>query len=156
VSITSRIASTAGISLVEVIVATALLATSIIGVAQLFAVAIGSNIASQTVTCTTVLAAQKLEHLRSDTRLTPSPPRALEEDTPGHVDYVDAWGSVLDERGPPDGARYVRRWSVRPSPADPENTFILQVRVARVGPPASRERLPGEAWLVTVRTKVAP
>ena len=68
-SITSRIASTAGTSLVEVIVATALLATSIIGVAQLFAVAIGSNIASQTVTFTTVLAAQTLEQLRQPVNL---------------------------------------------------------------------------------------
>jgi type II secretory pathway pseudopilin PulG len=156
VPITSRIASAAGTSLVEVIVATALLATSLVAVAQLFAVAIGSTIASHTTTVTTALAAQKLEQLRSDTGLTRSPSNALEEDTPGHVDYVDAWGSASDERGPPDGARYVRRWSVEPLPADPENTLILQVRVARVGRPASRERLPGEAWLVTVRTKVAP
>jgi len=156
VPITSRIASAAGTSLVEVIVATALLATSLVAVAQLFAVAIGSNIASQRTTVTTALAAQKLEQLRSATALTRSPPGALDEDTPGHVDYVDAWGNASDERDPPDGARYVRRWSAAPLPADPENTLIVQVSVARVGRPASRERLPGEARLVTVKTKGAP
>jgi len=156
VSKKSRIASAAGTSLVEVIVATALLATSLVTVAQLFAVAIGSNIASQTTTITTTLAAQKLEQLRSANRLTRSSPDALEEDTPGHVEYVDAWGNASDQREPPDSTQYVRRWSVEPLPADPENTLIVQVRVARVGRPASRERLPGEARLVTVKTKVSP
>jgi type II secretory pathway pseudopilin PulG len=156
VPITDRLASAEGTSLVEVIVATALLAASLAAVAQLFAVAIASNIASQTATSTTTLAAQKLEQLRTDNALTGSPSGALEEDTPGYVDYVDAWGNASNDRTRPAAALYVRRWSVEPSPADPGNTVILQVRVARTGHPSSRERLPGEVRLVTMRTKVAP
>src|SRR5688572_32582762 len=107
-------------------VATVLFATSLVAVAQLVAMAIRSNIGSHTTTFTTALAAQKLEQLRGDTGLTQSPPNALEEDTPNHVDYVDVWGNAMEGRSPPDGALYVRRWSVEPLPADPANTVVLQ------------------------------
>ena len=152
----SRIASSAGSSLVEVIVATALLATSLVAAAQLAAAAIGSNVASRTTTYTTTLAAQKLEQLRSEGEIAPSPPDVLEEDTPGYVDYVDAWGAALEGGSPPDGAIYVRRWAVEPLLADPANTVVFQVLVARVGRPASRDRLPGEARLITLRTRLGP
>lgn len=155
-TLTSPIASAAGSSLVEVIVATSLVATSLVGVAQLFASAISSNIVSQATTFTTTLAAQKLEQLRSDTGLTRSPPDALEEDTPGYVDYVDASGNASDERRARDRALYVRRWSVEPLPVDPENALILQVHVARIRRAASRDRLPGDARMVMVKAKVPP
>jgi type II secretory pathway pseudopilin PulG len=142
--------------LVEVMVAMALFATSLVAVAQLVATAIGANIGSHTTTFTTALAAQKLEQLRNDSALTSSPPDALEEDTPDYVDYLDASGNAMEGRSPPDAALYVRRWSVEPLPADPANTVVLRVLVGRVGRPASRDRLPGEARLATMRTRVAP
>jgi hypothetical protein len=156
VAMTSRIASADGTSLVEAIVATALVATSLAGVAQLFGMAIAANTASQTSTFTTALAAQKVEQLRGERVLTPSPPHALDEDTPGYVDYVDTHGNAVDERNAPGGALYVRRWAVEPLPADSANTVVVQVRVVRGGRPVGADRLPGEARLVTVRTRVPP
>jgi hypothetical protein len=156
VSITSDIAAADGTSLVEAIVATALVATSLVGVAQLFGMAIAANTASQTITFTTALAAQKVEQLRGESMLTPSPFRALDEDTPGYVDYVDERGNASDERSAPRGALYVRRWSVEVLPADPDSTVVVQVLVTRAGRPAGVNRLPGEARLVTVRTRMPP
>src|SRR5215212_5787161 len=101
-------------------VATTLLATALVSLAQLFAISTRSNIGSRNITYTAVLAQQKLEELRSltwgfdntglpisdfttdtsvtpesstsGTGLSPSPSTALQENTSGWVDYVDAYG----------------------------------------------------------------
>ena len=50
------------------------------------------------------------------------------------MDYLDRYGASLGTAAnPPDGAVYVRRWSVEPLPTNPNNTLILQVHVMRVG-----------------------
>ncbi len=60
----------------------------------------------------------------------------------------------------PAQAVYVRRWSVEPLPANPNNTVILQVLVtkARNRGPADSEGGPGrrprdEARLITLKTR---
>src|SRR2546423_15347124 len=58
-------AGNAGFSLLEVLVATALLATALVSLAQLFAMSTRSNIGSRNTTYAAVLAQQKLEELRS-------------------------------------------------------------------------------------------
>src|SRR5436190_19848331 len=108
----------AGFSLVEVMFATAMLATALVALAQLFAVATKSNMVARNGTFTQVLAEQKMEQLRgltwgfdtlglpvSDTTtdttvvpqassggtgLAPSPGNTLQASTLGYVDYVDA------------------------------------------------------------------
>ena len=111
-----------GFSLVEVLVASTILIVGLVALAQLFIVATASNISSRHVTYATVLAAQKLEELRSL-------PSAQQSDL----------GSV-DEIG-----EYWRRWSIDPLPAEPGNAVVIQVLVGhRSG--GSR----GEARLVTV------
>ena len=86
--------------------------------------------------------------------LSPSPGRALDRDTPGYVDFLDAAGEVL-----PAGSQltpaFIRRWSVDPLPSNPVNTLVLQVRVVRGGAGASARRLPDEARLTTVKTRKA-
>ena len=152
--------SAAGFSLIEVLIATLLLATALTTLAQLFGVATRSNIDARSTTYAAVLAQQKLEELRgltwgfdpqglpiSDvstdtavspetptggTGLAPSPSGALGTNTGGYVDYVDQFGAKLGGGVvPPKDAVYVRRWSVEPLPSNPNNTLLLQVLVFR-------------------------
>lgn len=181
--------SEAGFSLVEVMVATALLAASLVSLAQLFGIATKSNVGSKRTTYAGVLGEQKLEELRSltygfdgqglpvtdgtsdttvtpetqagGTGMTPSPPTALQENTPGYVDYVDAYGNKLGGGATaPQNAVYTRRWSIEPLPTNPNNTVIIQVLVTpnRTRGDSNKGnvgRLPDEARLVTVKTRKA-
>jgi type II secretory pathway pseudopilin PulG len=149
-----------GFSLVEVMVATGLLATALVSLAQMFVISTRSNIGSRNTTYASVLAEQKLEELRalawgydtqglplSDTTtdtsvfpetptggtgLSPSPGSALQSNTAGYVDYVDSFGNKLGTGvNPPNKAIYTRRWSITPLPTNPNNTLVIQVLVTR-------------------------
>jgi len=142
-------------------IATALLATSLVAVAQLFATATRANVSARTSTFTTVLAQQKMEQLRglvwgfdgqnnpvSDHQtnlaatpptstggpgLSPSPMGTLLHSTTGYVDYLDPGGTWVGTASTPvSGTVYIRRWSVTPLPEDPSNTLVLQVMVTRM------------------------
>ena len=115
-----------GFSLVEVLIATGLLATAIAALAQVFAVATRSNVEARDTTYATVLAAQKLEELRA----APFPGPRVEES----VDRVEA---------------YTRRWMIEPLPADPVNAVIITVAVSRHARPGAS----GEVRLVTIQTR---
>ena len=144
-----------GFSLLEALIATSILAVSLVSLADLFGLAIRSNVAARRTTTATVLAQQKLEELRALawTALTQSPANALQENTPGFVDHIDQFG---ENRGggadPPSDAVYTRRWSIEPLPATPD-TLVVQVRVMRTGVHAAAGRLPEEARLTTARTR---
>jgi len=156
----SRFSSESGFSLIETLVATGLLATAVVTLAQLFAVSTRSNLGSRNTTYAAVLAEQKMEELRAltwgfdtsglpvtdittdttanpetpvgGTGLAPSPTTALNENTLGWVDYVDGFGNKLGGgTTPPAGAIWTRRWSVMPLPTNPNNTIIIQVLVTR-------------------------
>ena len=156
----SSASSAAGFSLIEVLIATLILAIALVSLAQLFALSTRTNISARNTTYTAVLAQQKLEELRaltwgfdlqglpvSDTTtntavspetagggtgLAPSPAGTLGANTDGYVDYVGQFGNKLGGGGaPPAGTVYVRRWSVEPLPSNPNNTVILQVLVFR-------------------------
>src|SRR3954454_23037598 len=90
-----RLSTDGGFSLVEVLVATGLLAGSLVTLASLFGIAMRSNLAARNVTYGTVLAQQKVEELRATSGLTPSPATALDVSTPGFVDYLDQFGRSL-------------------------------------------------------------
>ena len=178
-----------GFSLIEVMVATGLLATAIVTLAQLFALSTQTNVASRSTTYASVLAEQKIEELRalawgfdtqglalSDTTtnttvspqtptggkgLSPSSSASLQENTPGFVDYVDAYGNKLGTgENPPDNTIYIRRWSITPLPTNPNNTLVIQVLVTRHRTRGAADqgavgRLPDEARMITVRTRKA-
>lgn len=142
-------------------IATLVLATALVSLAQLFALSARTNLSSRTTTYAAILAEQKIEELRaltwgfdpdglplSDTTtntavspeepiggagLEPSPPTALRENTQGYVDYVDEYGNKVGTGGtsPPGDAAYTRRWSITPLPTNPNNTLIIQVLVTR-------------------------
>ena len=156
----SSASSAAGFSLVEVLIATVILAVALVSLAQLFALSTHSNMSARNTTYTAVLAQQKLEELRSltwgfdtqglpisdtatntavspetpagGTGLSPSPAGTLGANTNGYVDYVDQFGNKLGGGGaPPPGTVFVRRWSVEPLPSNPNNTLVLQVLAFR-------------------------
>jgi hypothetical protein len=143
-----------------VLIATALLATALVSLAQLFAIATQANHAARTTTFAAVLAEQKMEQLRGLTwgfdllglpltdlstdisvwpespsggsGLAPSPADALGSNTPGFVDYLDQYGRWVGTGStPPAGTIYTRRWSIEPLPTNPNNTLVLQVLVTR-------------------------
>ena len=124
--------STRGFSLVEALVATAMMAVGIAGLAQLFVVAIGANERAKHITRAAIFAQQKMEELRANGDPTPSPPDALDRNVPGFFDLVAASGLPPDAAaGPPRTAVYIRRWRVGPLAADPAGTLVLQVRVTQ-------------------------
>ena len=156
----SSASSAAGFSLIEVLIATLILAIALVSLAQLFALSTRSNMSARNTTYTAVLAQQKLEELRSltwgfdtqglpisdtatntavspetpagGTGLSPSPAGTLGANTNGYVDYVDQFGNKLGGGGaPPAGTVFVRRWSVEPLPSNPNNTLVLQVLAFR-------------------------
>lgn len=184
--------SNGGFSLVEVIISMGLLTAVSLGVAQLFSVSIKANMAAKARTSTTALAEQKMEQLRSltwgfdvagqglpvsDTStnlavyphtaggsgLNPSPSDALEKNTSGFVDFLDASGQwVATGSQPPDTAAFVRRWSITPLPTNPNNTLVFQVLVsplsneqARTASPYTRTRMDGDALIISVKTRKA-
>ena len=156
---------------------------------RLVGVATRSNIGSRSTTYAAVLAQQKLEELRSlswgfdqvglpisdlgtdttvtperpngGTGLSPSPPDALQSNSAGWVDYVDAHGNKLGGgANAPANALYTRRWMVSPLPTNPNNTLVIQVLVFRnkdraAADAAAARRLPEEARMVTVKTRKA-
>jgi hypothetical protein len=163
-------------------------------VAQLFALAIAANMSSKGQTSTSVLAAQKMEQLRSlawgyaetaeggigaqitDTTtdlsvdppaaggsgLLASPADALTVNTPKYVDYLDGNGRwVGTGASPPQNTVYIRRWSITPLPASPNDTVVLQVVVTTVRSESRRKntaapgRLMEDTRLVSVKTRKA-
>jgi prepilin-type N-terminal cleavage/methylation domain-containing protein len=184
--------SSRGFSLVEVLISMGLLTAVSLGVAQLFALSTRNNLIAKGQTSTTAMAEQKLEQLRgltwgfdlagqglpltdtttnlavsppehNGTGLNPSPADALERNTDGFVDFLDANGQWVGTGSTPPGtAAYIRRWSITPLPTNPNNTIVIQVLVtpvaseaARVESAYTRTRMAGDALLITVKTRKA-
>lgn len=146
-----------GFTLAEVCVALVLLALALAGVAQMVGLAQRATLAARVHSSSTMLADQKIEQLRSLTwsvdadgqrqsdlttdlatepwtsggmGLRASPAGALDVNTAGYVDYLNARGAWLGTgTTPPSTATYIRRWAVRPLPEAPDDTLILQVLV---------------------------
>jgi len=95
--------------------------------------------------------------------LNPSPASSLDESIAGFVDYLDANGVYVGTGSvPPDGSVFIRRWSIQPLPTNPNNTIVLQVLVTAIASeanrapgPGPRRRLPGDAVLVSVKSRKA-
>ena len=153
----SNVSGETGSTLIEVLVATMIMVTGVITMAQLLMVSTVTNTSSRSDTFATVLAEQKVEQLRAlaygfdiaglpvsdvdtdtsvspeapgGTGLQPSPGTALQENTPGFVDHVDGHGAIVGNGAQaPGNAVYTRRWSIEPLPTNPNNTLIIQVLV---------------------------
>lgn len=94
-----------GFSLVEVLVANVILAVGVLSVAQLFTLAIASNIAAAHRTEAAILASQKLEELRAM-----------------------PWGREQESGNSDTAGVYARHWSIEPLSGNPRS-LVLHVRV---------------------------
>lgn len=128
-----------GFSLVEVLVATAIVVVALAGLAQVFVIATAANNGSKARTVATILAREKLEDLM-----------ASDGNAGGGADFLDARGQWLGEgETPPGGAAYLRRWSVDLLPDRVDGAATLQVWVTLAsGGEAAR--------LIGIRTRMRP
>jgi type II secretory pathway pseudopilin PulG len=157
----SSLYSTRGFTLLETLVATGILITSLAGLAQLFG--LSSQFARRAgVSGAALVAAQdKLESLRghafaydsagapvTDAALLPSPSDSLDSNVPPHVDWLDSSGSA---RSNAESAVLVRRWRVSRVDAGTPDAITIEVCVYRAGDDV------GAAWadacLSTIRTR---
>jgi type II secretory pathway pseudopilin PulG len=154
--VTRQFRGETGFSLLETILAAGMIASLAVGLAQVFELSARASHVARVRTLAAVLAAQKMEQLRSLTwahapggqplsdhstdlgydppagsgmGLRASPAGALDTDVPSCVDYLSAAGARVGSRL---SAAYVRRWSVAPFAFDPDNLLMLQVRVVTV------------------------
>jgi len=128
-----------GTSLIEVAIATALIAVMALGVAPLLAIAVRANAASRVEVDATAAATERMEQLLvAPFAAMLSPGDALTADYPDFSDTVHSPAGIL-----------TRRWSVSRAPFDTENTRIFTVRVSVPGRP------PLALW-TTIRTRMGP
>lgn len=159
----------AGFSLLEVVFATAILVTGCGALAQLFLASTQANRLARRTTFAALLAEQKMEQLLAGgASLDPSPVGALDRDTPGYCEFLDSAGRLLAPDvscgdasiGAAPGVAFIRRWTVVPRSAAPNDAVILQVLVAtraerQIGAGDSSSRAPGSVYLVAALARKA-
>lgn len=139
----SPLSAAEGFSLVEVLIAIAILITAAAAIPQLFTAAARANVEAGAVTWATTFAAQKLEELEAQSSL---------DATGGEsIDYLDARGA-LDTPGSPRA--YRRRWWIEPLPWAPDGPLVLGVAVSRYRD--GGDAAPETVRLVTLRARTAP
>ena len=181
----SRTSSALGFTLIEVLIAIGILVMAAVSLAQLLILTTKAMRAGREQTSASILAAAKMDQLRSLTwttdasdlstnvshpalgadgsGLSASPADVLTRNLPPNVDYLDEGGSwVGNGAAPPDNAVFIRRWAVIPLPGDSDRTRLLQVLVTTVALERTRSpdpwgaRTGPEALLVSVRTRKEP
>jgi prepilin-type N-terminal cleavage/methylation domain-containing protein len=152
-----------GFSLIEVLIATLVLATGALSMAGLATISAASTREARTSTAASILALDKLEQLRSltwafdasgarlsDPLLATSPVDSLDRNCAGFVDFLDLAGRWLGGgTTPPPTAAFVRRWRIAPLAANPTDTVVLQVAVTPVGHPRTSQ----DVLLTDIRTR---
>ena len=130
-----------GSTLVEVLVATLVLVTGVLGVAPLFLIAGAASAGARDASVASTLAAQKVEQLLSTDLAGES----------GLIDHVDRWGQVVGTaESPPANAVYTRRWSIEPLSAD---TVAIRVRVGRSIRSGASGSMAGETRVLAVKPR---
>lgn len=155
----------AGFSLIEVLVATAVVTVGVASLAQLFVVSARANRIATTTSMAVLLAGQKMEELVGEPASSPSPLGVRSASTPGdpgdpgdlrYVDYLDSSGVslgitsiTLPPGTPPPGTAYICRWSIAPLPDSPVTGIVVQVLVT------PWPDIAGQTRLVSVKTRKA-
>jgi hypothetical protein len=170
-----------GTSLIDALVALTLVSVIAAGVAHLLVWARRTIAGAGAQTMAAMLAAEKMERLRSlrwdvdatgiaasdettslaseppqstGSGLRPSPAGALAANTPGFFDYADAQGRWRGSgAGPPPGTAFVRRWSIEAHAADPADTLVLRVVVLPLVEAAGGGASGRGVRLATIRTR---
>lgn len=120
-----------GSSLLEALIAVALIAGAVAAVAELAAQSVRSLAASKDRSISTAIAMQKIEQLLAQpVPPSDSPAGSLDADSAGCVDYIDARGLPADAGPEFGGVVYARRWAVVRLERNPAIT-LLRVRAGR-------------------------
>jgi type II secretory pathway pseudopilin PulG len=151
----STLLSARGFTLIEALIAAALLIGPVAILAQLLIGSIAQSVNAEQATAALTLAQAKLEALRAapfdfdangvrvdSPLLAASPPNALTVDTPPYVDALDRFGAETLAL-----PAFVRRWAVTPRPGDPD-TLELAVCVSAT---ATRLVYPQCVWSLRTR-----
>src|SRR4030095_534598 len=140
--------ASSGFTLIEVLIAIGILVIAAVSLAQILILATRATRAGREQTSASILAAAKMDQLRSLTwsasasdrstnvshparggdgcGLRASPADALTRNIPPYVDYLDDGGSwVGNDAEPPGNAVFIRRWAVVALPAAPRRTLLL-------------------------------
>ena len=154
-----------GSTLVEALIATLVLTTGLLAMADLVRLATASNVRARSGTIAGILAGQKLEQLLSldfdDVSGPRESPWSLQRNTPDFVDHVDGGGAIVGQDvQSPASAVYTRRWSVERLPGGLGQSVLIQVLVTSVrnrglADRGSVVRLPGDARLVAIKARRA-
>ena len=133
--------------LVEALIAASLLAAVCVSLPPAFAGAVRANLAASDATLTVVLAAQKVEELRSQP--------FLELGAGEFHDLLDARGRPVD--APRQIPAYLRTWRTEPFATAPDQMIVITVDVSpyRHGAGNGGRAGPGATRLVTLRTRKA-
>jgi type II secretory pathway pseudopilin PulG len=146
-----------GFSLVEVLVATGMLVTVLVGVARLVSMAARANLAARHATVSSIVASAKLEELRSApwAELGVTPPGTLDGNQTGYYELLDATGRALPGAFPESQAVYVRRWAVARLPSAPSDALVISVLGAPWTPGlgVAGRRPAGAALVATLRRR---
>ena len=151
-----RAADDSGSTLIEAVVAIAILTTAMASFAGLASIAVRTIALTRERTVAAILAAQKLEELFAAPRaLSQSSPDAVSHDETGFVEYLDAAGVVVGSGVTSRGVVYVRRWAVSPLGADAAlNVIHVAVSPCRRAVAAAGEcgDAAGSVRLATIRS----
>ena len=132
-----------GFSLLEVLVATSLVAVGVSALAHLAVLGGHANLHARQTTIAAVLAQQKMEDLVADAAaatLTESPAGTLASTVAGYADFTDLAGRVLSGGPtPPADAAFLRRWAVAPMPGSPGHSWIMRVLVTDLRHPGAAD-----------------
>lgn len=134
------------VHLAEALMAASLLAAVCVSLPHAFAGAVNANLAAGDATWTVVLAAQKVEELRSQ----PFP----ESGIPESYDVLDDRGRPIDV--PRRVPAYIRTWRTEPFAAAPDQTIVITVVVSpyrHVTGNGGNAATRGATRLVTLRTR---
>lgn len=141
-------------------IAVSITAVALTALAELFVIASQANADARRSSFASVLAAQKIEELRSlGAGLVQQGQPSLSSNLAGACDFLDQYGRPLGTgTNPPSGTVYIRRWSVEPIASDPD-TFVVQVAVfpglwkGGTNPAGPDARSFGGAQIVTLKAR---
>lgn len=151
-----------GFTLIETLIATALIVTAVAGLAHLFTLSVRFTRDAGRFGVALVAAQDKLESLRAlafgydeggaaltDPGLRPSPGGTLSADVERYVDWLDASGAALSSA---HGSAFVRRWRITAITIDEPEAVAIDVCVFRL-PATGALPAQAEACLATIRVR---
>ena len=118
-----------GFTLIETLIAVSITIVGLTALAHLFVISVQANADARRATFASVLAAQKMEQLRSLPLALLQIGGSLSDNLAGYCDFLDEYGRSLGTASdPPGGTVYIRRWAIEMA-RGASDTLIAQVIV---------------------------